>query len=219
MKRFAFILSILIVVVSSNIGNADTLIDTGDPGDGAVVLYENQYLYGEFTLNQPSVITDVLAYFRITSPNNGQYGDLTFALYGDAGDVPDHSNELYSDTIIISEPEGWFGLNNLALDFATGSYWIGLEARSGALSGQPYKANDHPDGVPNPLNNYAVMNRDSVSGPWSLHGVDVYQWAFRVDGIASPVPIPATIWFLGSGFIGLLGVRRFRDNPKLRTYM
>lgn len=32
---------------------------------------------------------------------------------------------------------------------------------------------------------------------------------------SNPVPLPATIWLLGSGLIGLIGVRRFRGNPTL----
>jgi hypothetical protein len=34
--------------------------------------------------------------------------------------------------------------------------------------------------------------------------------AFKIVGETTPVPIPAAVWLLGSGLIGLIGIRRFR---------
>jgi hypothetical protein len=45
---------------------------------------------------------------------------------------------------------------------------------------------------------------------WSLYSTSAVAPAFKISGQTSPVPIPAAVWLLGSGLIGLFGVRRFR---------
>ncbi len=95
---------------------ADSIVDTGTPTsiDGAV-LSSSQWFAGEFSLNQQTKVNKIFGYFRTYSYG---YGDLTLALYADGGDIPDVTNELFSSSIYISEPLGWYGVSGLDLELS-----------------------------------------------------------------------------------------------------
>jgi hypothetical protein len=189
MKR-SMILTLFLALLLFDLAStthADLIVYTGTPNStSGVVLSSAQYLYGKFSLNQQTIITDIEAYFKT---NSYGYGGLTMAIYGDDGELPDLSNEIFSQTINISKPEGWAGISGIQLDLSSGDYWIGLEVRSG----QYYKGDDFPHFAPFPLEYYAVYNElglHSYEG-----GVDfgVWQagWGFRVEGNPVPKPIVA----------------------------
>jgi hypothetical protein len=48
------------------------------------------------------------------------------------------------------------------------------------------------------------------NGTWETYSNSAYEPAFKIVGETTPVPIPAAVWLLGSGLIGLIGIRRFR---------
>lgn len=63
-----------------------------------------------------------------------------------------------------------------------------------------------------------------ISVPGSFNSIsfthtDEYWHGFSVGvaGLASPVPIPATIWLFGSGVIGLIGMRKIREKITVPT--
>jgi hypothetical protein len=68
----------------------------------------------------------------------------------------------------------------------------------------------YDNGIATPANYVTGQSYVSYNGgtTWSLLSSNQRLAAFDIVG--TPVPIPAAVWLLGSGLIGLIGIRRFR---------
>ena len=120
---------------------------------------------------------------------------LTLAVYGDGGETPGASNELYSGIINIpssASGDDWNGLHNLAWSLDAGTYWVSFEVRllQEYIGCMPFYA-------PNPLSNEARWD----GGRKIWREADDMDIGVRIEG--DPVPEPATMLLLGSGLAGL----------------
>ena len=81
------------------------------------------------------------------------------------------------------------------------TYWLAL------VAGDQYTDVDWYSSSTATGNTYILQTLNGTFSPNSSG----YLPAFRITGEqVSPVPIPAAVWLLGSGLLGLFGVRRFR---------
>ncbi len=175
-------------ILTVNLARADLLVDTGQPDDvlSGSTLWQSQWLAGEFTLNQASTITDVEGWMY-----QQEAGNLTVAIYGDGGNVPDTSSELYTS---LADPgqhrvNTWVGAHGLSWDLSPGTYWAAFEVRNPSTADyrMPF-AN-----TPSPLDHYAWSNGSSWNNQDDMDlGIRIY---------ASPVPGPgaAILGFIGMG--------------------
>jgi hypothetical protein len=62
----------------------------------------------------------------------------------------------------------------------------------------------NPTGLPRTIGPITLLNGYFGYDPVS----NVYSPSFRYDVVNAPVPLPAALWFLGSGLAGLAGLRR-----------
>ncbi|MFC1773857.1 VPLPA-CTERM sorting domain-containing protein [Pseudomonadota bacterium] len=67
-------------------------------------------------------------------------------------------------------------------------------------------------GMWNPLTGEYSLSWQSAAGAPYLN---TSYWT--LEGIASPVPVPAAMWLFGSGLLGLVGMARKKPNQQLRT--
>ena len=192
MKRIIMIcaLSCMLLV---NAASANLIIDTGEPPDvgSGWTLDSSQWLAGEFTLSQAYTVTDVVGWMFEGTP-----GNITVAIYGDGGDVPDAGSELYSQTLYVDIPDSmtnaWIGAGGVSWDLGPGTYWAAFEVHEA----ETHFAMSHD--APFPLDNYSF----TVDNVWVIDvaGLD---FGLRVSG--EPVPVPGSL-LLSS--IGLCVVTR-----------
>ena len=217
--------------------NASYIIDTGEPSSaiGNPVMrnpHTFQYLAGKFVIEDgySALITGIYGYMTGLHRQESFEGvnDLTIAVYGSElyqhpypyvmFERPDRDNEYYSTTFIGPYDErpdsqdvryydlpyqpGWYGLDSLSWTLGPGEYWVALEVRPG----QDFEATLGND-APYPMEKYAFY----VDGNPDYHLDRQNQhWGFRIEGdlASTAVPVPAAVWLLASGLLGLLGFRK-----------
>jgi hypothetical protein len=197
MKR-TIIICALNCMFLANAASAALIIDTGQPPPfGGAVLSVNQSVAGQFTLSQAYTVTDVVGWMHEWTA-----GNMTVAIYGDGGAVPDTSSELYSHTFYADLPtvntDAWIGAEGVSWNLGSGTYWAAFEVRTtGADFGMPTPA-------PSPLANYAYK----LSGVWA--GTSDFDLGIRVYGDETAViPTPGAL-LLGSIGVGLVSWLRRR---------
>ena len=178
---------------------AAVIVDTGQPVNNTGFFDTgNQSRYAsEFTVTQDWTVTSISTYIGQFAVSGAQF---TAAIYTDGGDVP--------GTLVYSSPftgptsgSSWYGPTGLDWSLiANTTYWVVVSAVENPSSNYAglmwYRA-------PSGLANEAYWNGSSWQNADTTH----YGWQIN----ATAVPIPAAVWLLGSGLIGLIGIRRFRN--------
>ncbi|MCP3873157.1 MAG: VPLPA-CTERM sorting domain-containing protein [Desulfobacteraceae bacterium] len=196
MKNFFATIIVIFVLCFGCLASAHAtfVVDTGEPDYlGQWAVFSNQWVAGQFTLNQAYTISDIEGNFR------GDGGTLTMVVYGDSANLPDTNNEFLNGQITVSDTHPgankWYSLSGLSLNLAAGDYWLAYEVRTGDTYNGSVSLF-----MPDPLDAY-VYSTDA--GTTYTPGSS---FALRIQG--DPVPIPGAVWLLGSGLIGLAGLRR-----------
>jgi hypothetical protein len=160
----------------------------------------SQWLAGEFTLGQAYTVTDVVGWMHEWTA-----GNMTVAIYGDGGAVPDTSSELYSHTfyadLSTTGDDAWVGAEGVSWNLGPGTFWAAFEVRTGSTwFGMPMSA-------PSPLDNYAYTS----AGVWTNDpDIDLGLRIFgdRLQPVVIPAPGALLLGGLGLGVVGWLRRRR-----------
>jgi len=194
--------AIALALLLNGPASAALLLDTGTPindpsidppwtlGGGL------QWLAGGFTLGSDSLITGIEG--RI----GWDEGDLTLAIYSDAGNLP--GSKLYSAAFHADRDFDWYGRDNLNWLLGAGNYWVAFELEpsqsySGGMAG----------GAPNPMPREAIKSV-MYGTDWEAYGP--MGLGVRISGQTSgtSVPEPMSLALLGIGALGLLAQHRRR---------
>lgn len=217
--RLFFGVMCLALILAAPAAQATTLVyRNGLPdntGGGAEMA---SYLEADhFTLGAAATVTNVRFWaFKgvgYGSPDPGGYNEsIVWGIYQNSGSVPGTSvasgtanpSEVFRTTIIIDNVD--YG-DSYRYDFSipsrslgAGTYWLSLHngpLDSIDVSNLYWETSDD-------VGNYAYKVPD-FSGDWIPYGGSTY--AFELYN-GNPVPLPGAVWLLGSGLLGLIGLRK-----------
>jgi len=197
-KLFVIIVAALLAGLLLSPAYGDYLFDTGKPvtPSGSYELTSTRTIIAaQFTNTAAWEIGSIEGYFY------GMAGDtqLKAMIWGDASNLPDTDNvQFASDPFLVEQPLDWQGVFGLHETLEPGIWWMGFEYCSGPDTNAAQIVAGAP-GIPdNP-----PWEAQKSSGKWYSYE-DGYNHSFRIGA----VPLPPSVWLLGSGLLGLLGLRR-----------
>jgi hypothetical protein len=199
--KTAFAGVILAAFLAPGAANAAFVLDTGVPTGAGLpsTLDGNDYYAAEFTLGSGQTITGIQAYMTAGLDQPG--ATFTVDLYSASDFGTRTASPVYSSQATFTA-DGWNGLSNLNVSgLAAGNYWAALEVG----------ASDSATGLelPVPGANGTVPALGYAFNAGSGY-TSVGAQPFGAEVTVAPVPLPAAVWLLGSGLLGLGAARRGR---------
>lgn len=190
------------------IASADFVMDTGVPtGSGVTVLSTAQFLAGEFAIGAGVNVTQLSAYL---TQGVGQPGDhFTFDIYAAGSGFTARSAQREAPVFTATgtfTTNGWNGTSVNWTPTSGGNYWLALQVGSTTQS----KGLDAPDEASSSTGTMPALGfaYAPASGQYTTSGAPAIGLEVTT---ASPVPLPAAFWLLGSGIMGLGSMVRRRS--------
>lgn len=173
----------------TTIANASIVYDNGlpDTTNGHSILNNNK-VKDEFILSDAATISSIGFYFQNYNGITGWNQDVAYNFYSS------------NSTLIASGS----GQNVVAVDSGLnwccggGNAWLvtfNLESTLSLTSGDYFLELTGATGT-------------ATSAWWVTSNGQQNEHAFYLEGNTSPVPVPAAVWLLGTGLIGLISMRR-----------
>lgn len=217
---FLFVSLFFLVVLAGNVhaallySNGPVTGDSGycDQGPGGCGLSETDSLtlYDNFQVLNDSHVTGFDYNDYIHNGSSVDYINTVWSIWDVDPSVPflptpweptpPDLQPLYSGVSVASLSDGaldsyLFTVSDLELNLSSGIYWLAI-------------SNTVTSGT---ITTYALSDNSGLSGEaftHSIHGYvsTHYDRAFNVYG--SPVPVPASLWLLSSGVIGVFGLAK-----------
>jgi hypothetical protein len=214
-------LGLAAIALVPGVASASFVLDTGTPDDstGSYVLSSSSWLAAQFTTTTAETITSLSAYL---TQGVGEPGDtFTFDIDASGNFLNTRTN---SRTIIASATgtfttNGWNanssgftvngGASSSTFSLAAGTYWLALQVASPNNT----KGLDAP-GESSPTNGTApaaAFAYAGTNGQFTENGAPAI--GLQIAGTPA-VPLPASVWLLGSGLLAGLGLgARRRGRP------
>jgi len=179
------------------VASASFVLDTGTPdgSTGTFVLSSSQWLAAEFTTTSTETITSLAAYL---TEGVGQPGD-TFTFDVDTGNflgVRSSARNVVESVTGTFTANGW-NATTTNFTLAAGTYWLALQVASPTQT----RGLDAP-GEPSASNGTApaaAFAYAGVNGQFTESGAP--SLGLQVTAAPSTVPLPASVWLLGSGLL------------------
>jgi len=200
-KLLAGIFSLLLILTLGVSASAMTIMDTG-PGPvatGGVAVAPTEWVAAWFQVLEEATVTDIYGWFYPIVPLES----FVISLYSSTGDNQ-IDDQLFTGNFTMQPGSAtdWYGLTGLDWTLNPGYYWVSFEALSPA-AGWVIMPTPSPDPSP-----YHAWSQDQGAS-WTYYGPGLINIGIQILGEpSSNVPLPGAVWLLGSGLMGLIGLRR-----------
>ncbi len=191
----------LAALIAPTLASAAFVLDTGTPTSMTMgsTLDGNDFYAAEFNLSSGSTINSIQAYLAAGADQPG--ATFTMAIYGSDLLTNRSSQQLFSGQGTYTA-DGWTGLSGVNFTAATaGNYWVALEV--GATDSAVGLTLPQAAGGTAPALAFAFNSGGGYATAGAL------PFGIQVDA-ATPVPLPAAAWLLGTGLFGLGSMARRR---------
>jgi hypothetical protein len=196
----------LMALIAPNLASAALVLDTGTPTSSSMgsTLDGNDYYAAEFNLGSGSTINSIQAYLTAGSDQPG--ATFTMAIYGSDLLTNRFAQQLFSGQATYTA-DGWTGLSGINFTSTTaGNYWVALEVGGADSAGGLTLPQTAGGGGTAPALAFAFNSGGGYATAGAL------PFGVQVDA-TTPVPLPAAVWLLGTGLVGLGSrARRRRHN-------
>jgi hypothetical protein len=204
-------LAATVALLLPGIASASFLLDTGIPdGTGAPsVLNSSQWFAAEFSATAGQTISTVSAWLtNPTGQRSGTPNTFSFNIYSDSGFTGRSTSRVLLDSVQATyTADGW---NSALLDWTpttSGNYWLAIEVNTNATP------KDQSNGLDLPQESSASTGTASAMAfaylTSNTAGKFVTSSTAPTFGVqVSTVPLPAGVWLLGSGLLGLGALMR-----------
>jgi hypothetical protein len=186
----------LMALIAPNLASAALVLDTGAPTNLSMgsTLDGNDYYAAEFNLSSGSTINSIQAFLTAGADQPG--ATFTMAIYGSDLLTNRFSQQLFSGQATYAA-DGWTGLSGINFTSTTaGNYWVALEV-GGADSATGLTLPQTAGGAGTAP---ALAFAFNSGGGYATAGA--LPFGVQVDA-TTPVPLPAAVWLLGAGLVGL----------------
>lgn len=173
-------------------------------------------VFSSFLWNSQMDTGGTVYFNNITATQNGtpiNYGNATYVIPSDGIFVGDPASQyggawnLMNGDLVLSYTADFSELTGRLIDPATGLpytwsgelFAMGLQ-KSGQDLVQPLGSGWLGNFMVSPISNEATNATQSLNEKFDLQ--------FNPNPLPNPIPIPAAFWLLGSGLVGLIGIRR-----------
>lgn len=195
----------LTALIAPNLASAALVLDTGTPTSMTMgsTLDGNDFYAAEFHLSSGSTINGIQAFITAGADQPGD--TFTMAIYGSDLLTNRSAQQLFSAQATYTA-DGWTGLSGVNFtSTAAGNYWVALEV-GGADSAIGLTLPQTAGGGTAPALAFAFNSGGGYATAGAL------PFGVQVDA-TTPVPLPAAVWLLGTGLVGLGSrARRRRHN-------
>lgn len=236
-NRYMYIFTALCIFLLSANASAGLIVDPAWPDTrNAAEVSVNKWQAARFEVNAACEINSVKAFYSGKQNQATPSGTMHISIYrGDNAEtrVPDTSALVHTELVTVPEigavnypPNGdvvegdindlqtgiWFGPDFAqGVDLEPGAYWISFEVWGAPENGDDTYSGQLQMGFDDPLLDYALAVNLGVYDNiryWKM-GYDL-DLGIKIEASSNPTPtpLPGAIWLLGTGLIGLIGIKR-----------